>query len=177
MALGFTRISCWLWGVKDRESNNCPLYPSPDFPSGFRETDSLKLPSKNGDGMRSSSRRIKRKWKSREERRLRIDRDLDMVIVPSDGGCFSGSDSDDSDWSIGWMEPHASDLQSDGSDRENSFAVLVPCYGRDRPKKTDCWKSHVSGTVNQRSWFSSGEQQWKPVQLPLNLLVLLLEII
>ena len=43
---------------------------------------------------------------SREERR--IDREYDVVIVLSDagGGCLSGSESDDSDWSIGWLEPH-----------------------------------------------------------------------
>ncbi|KAF5206608.1 hypothetical protein FRX31_003812 [Thalictrum thalictroides] len=38
------------------------------------------------------------------------------------------SESDNSDWSIGWMEPHAPGFQTnDGMD--SSFAVLVPCYG------------------------------------------------
>lgn len=55
-----------------------------------------------------------------------------MVIVQSDGdGCLLDSDSDGSDWSIGWLEPLAPDLQSD-ADSEGSFAVLVPCYRRGR---------------------------------------------
>ncbi|KAL2538523.1 hypothetical protein Fot_04945 [Forsythia ovata] len=40
------------------------------------------------------------------------------------------SESDDSDWSIGWLEPHAPDFQSD-DDADDSFAVLVPCYRLD----------------------------------------------
>ncbi|KAG1326987.1 hypothetical protein COCNU_01G009210 [Cocos nucifera] len=92
--------------------------------------------------MRSSSRRIKRKWHSREERR--IDREYDIVLVPSDGGCMSGSESDDSDWSIGWLEPHAPDFQSE-NETENSFAVLVPCYGRGHCEQPERLKTHVLG--------------------------------
>jgi len=44
---------------------------------------------------------VRRKWNSREERR-KMDREYDVVLVPSDGGCVSGSESDDYDWSIGW---------------------------------------------------------------------------
>ncbi|PNY16638.1 hypothetical protein L195_g013363, partial [Trifolium pratense] len=76
----------------------------------------------------SSSRKVKRKWNSREERK--VDREYDVVLVPSDGGCVSGSESDDSDWSIGWMEPHGPGFPSD-DETDNSFAVLVPCYGRE----------------------------------------------
>lgn len=76
--------------------------------------------------MTSSSRRVKRKWQSREERK--IDREYDIVIVPSDGGCVSGSESEDSDWSVGWLEPHGPGFNSD-DDLDDSFAVLVPCYG------------------------------------------------
>ena len=52
------------------------------------------------------------------------------VLVPCDNDCncdccLSGSESDDSDWSIGWLEPLASDFRSNGDD---GFAVLVPCY-------------------------------------------------
>ncbi|XP_073101050.1 uncharacterized protein [Elaeis guineensis] len=142
MAVAFTRISYWLWGGTDHEAQNNSSLSPPDFPSGFREPDSLKFPSVNGSKMRSSSRRIKRKWHSREERR--IDREYDIVLVPSDGGCMSGSESDDSDWSIGWLEPHAPDFQSE-SETENSFAVLVPCYGRGRCEQPERLKTHVLG--------------------------------
>ncbi|KAL2905851.1 hypothetical protein RDABS01_004561 [Bienertia sinuspersici] len=48
-----------------------------------------------------SSRKIKKKWHSREERK--IDREHDVVLVPNDGFCLSGSESEDSDWSLdGW---------------------------------------------------------------------------
>ncbi len=49
------------------------------------------------------------------------------MLVPSDGACLSGSESDDSDWSIGWLEPHAPDFLSD-DETDGNFAVLVPCY-------------------------------------------------
>ena len=71
--------------------------------------------------------------------------DSDMVIVTStahDHSYCSRSDSEDGstgseDWSVGWFEPHAPDFSctDDGTggeceeDAENSFAVLVPCYG------------------------------------------------
>nr|CAD1825310.1 unnamed protein product [Ananas comosus var. bracteatus] len=92
----FTRISCWLWGVKDHDTSSVSPNPSPNLPSGFREFDSLQFPSVNSHRMRPSSRRIKKKRQSREERR-RIDREYDVVLVPSDGGCMSGSESDGSD--------------------------------------------------------------------------------
>lgn len=141
--MAFARISYWLWGGKDQEAQNkSSLSSSPDFPSGFREPDSLKLQSVNGPKMRLPSRRIKRKWHSREERR--IDKEYDIVLVPSDGGCMSGSESDDSDWSIGWLEPHAPDFQCEG-ETEGSFAVLVPCYGRGRCGQPERLKTHVLG--------------------------------
>lgn len=49
-------------------------------------------------------------------------------MVPSDGTCLSRSESDDSDWSIGWLEPHGSGFLSEDDEADNSFAVLVPCY-------------------------------------------------
>ncbi|KAL0396493.1 UNVERIFIED_CONTAM: hypothetical protein Scaly_0097700 [Sesamum calycinum] len=66
------------------------------------EAENLKFYSKKGGDRRvpssSSSRKAKRKWKSREERSRRIDKEYDVVLVPSDGVCLSGSESDDSDW-------------------------------------------------------------------------------
>ncbi|WOL12133.1 hypothetical protein Cni_G20898 [Canna indica] len=144
MALAFTRFSCWIWGGKDHESPNSSL-SSPDFHPGFREPDYLKFPPVNGPRIRSNSRRIKKKWQSREERR--IDKEYDIVLVPSDGGCMSGSDSDDSDWSIGWLEPHAPEFLSD-SESEGSFAVLVRCYGRGQCEQVESSKTHFLGAVD-----------------------------
>ncbi|KAF6176417.1 hypothetical protein GIB67_039556 [Kingdonia uniflora] len=118
---------------------------STELGMGLRDHDTVKFPSVKGAKMRpSASGRPKRKWNSREERR--IDREYDVVLVPSDGGCMSGSESDDSDWSIGWMEPHAPDFQSD-DERESSFAVLVPCYGRGRKELVDDTKNQLFGAI------------------------------
>ncbi|KAL7143892.1 hypothetical protein ABFS83_08G221900 [Erythranthe nasuta] len=141
MALSFTKFS-WLWlGGKEKEPvvSNGGLVNSinsvGDWGLGLRgESDNLKFYSvKEVDSrMPSSNRKAKRKWKSREERgkNKNVDREYDVVLVPSDGVCLSGSESDDSDWSIGWMEPHAPDFQSDDV-ADDSFAVLVPCYRHD----------------------------------------------
>jgi hypothetical protein len=130
MAVAFTNISWWIRSGKRQEpkiSNGATLNSSPDTP--LRELDTLKFPLIHGGKMASTNKRVKRKWSSRKERK--VDREYDVVLVPSDGGCVSGSESDDSDWSIGWMEPHGSGFHSD-DDSDDSFAVLVRCYGRGR---------------------------------------------
>ncbi|WMV26886.1 hypothetical protein MTR67_020271 [Solanum verrucosum] len=127
MAMTFTPLSWLLWSGKHQEpkiSNGSSLNSSPD--SLLWESDTLKFPLDRRRDMASSSRKVKRKWQSREERK--IDREYDIVIVPSDGGCVSGSESEDSDWSVGWLEPHGPGFNSD-DDLDDSFAVLVPCYG------------------------------------------------
>lgn len=134
MALSFSRFS-WLWlGAKDKEqipSNSSSVNPLTDWGLGSRgEPESLKFQSTKSRDRKvpsSSNRRSKRKWKSREDRTKTIDKEYDVVLVPSDGVCLSGSESDDSDWSIGWLEPHPPDFQSD-DEADDSFAVLVPCY-------------------------------------------------
>ncbi|CAH9065895.1 unnamed protein product [Cuscuta epithymum] len=120
MAIAFTSLSWWPWSGKHQEPK-FTLSPLPE--SGLWESDKVKFPL---DRRQYTSRRVKRKWSSREERK--IDKEYDIVLVPSDGGCVSGSESDDSDWSIGWMEPHGSGFQGD-DESDDSFAVLVPCYG------------------------------------------------
>lgn len=85
----------------------------------------LQFPYVRETKIASSPRKVKKKWQSREERR--IDKEYDIVLVPPDGGCLSGSESDDSDVSIGWVEPHGPGFQSD-DEPDNGFAVLVPCY-------------------------------------------------
>lgn len=125
--MAFARIASWIWGRKDAET----LDPSgrSSHGGGFSEPEHLKFPLADERRMRSSSRRLWRKWQSREERR--VDKEYDAVLVPSDGECMSGSESDDSDWSIGWSEPHDPAFHN-ASEAENSFAVLVPCYRRRR---------------------------------------------
>ncbi|KAL3524927.1 hypothetical protein ACH5RR_013299 [Cinchona calisaya] len=134
MAVSLTRFSWWWWRAgKEKEAvsnGSSSINTLSDWGFGLREQDNLKFRSVKATKMASSSssRKVKRKWKSREERRRRIDKEYDVVLVPSDGVCLSGSESDDSDWSIGWLEPHAPDFQSDNDEAEDSFAVLVPCY-------------------------------------------------
>lgn len=134
MALSFTRLSWgWLAGKgKEQVSNGTPMNSINSFADwelGLRGDHSMK--GSNGRMPPSSSnRKPKGKWKSREERRRRIDKEYDLVVVPSDGVSLSGTESDDLDLSIGWLEPHAPDFQSD-ADADDSFAVLVPCYRLD----------------------------------------------
>jgi hypothetical protein len=135
MAVSFTRFSYWLWGgdgggsgndsrgfSKEKEpiSNGYSVNPSTDWGFGLNSSvDTVKFSS-------TTPRKVKKKWQSREERR--IDREYDdVVVVPSDGIGLSESDSDDSDWSIGWLEPHGPDFDSD-AESDSSYAVLVPCY-------------------------------------------------
>ncbi|KAL8265932.1 hypothetical protein R6Q59_003276 [Mikania micrantha] len=126
MSFSLTRFSWWYWSNgKDKQ---------PVISSGSA-SDSMKLSSLKKKKAKLSS---KKRWHKREERRRAVDKEYDVVLVPSDGVCLSASDEscDDSDWSIGWMEPHGPDFyQSDDEDADdvadNSFAVLVPCYRND----------------------------------------------
>ncbi|AQK52287.1 uncharacterized protein LOC100277074 [Zea mays] len=149
--MSLSRFSQWIWPGsrarnrrgRDREP---PAWSStavtkglfPDSPSGFREPDA-------GVGRTGM---ISRRGGRAEDR---VDSEHGMVIVQSDGdGCLSDSDSDASDWSIGWLEPLAPDLHSD-VDSEGSFAVLVPCYRRgrvDRPARPDDNRTSVEQWVS-----------------------------
>lgn len=142
MALAFTNLSWWLWSGKHQEPRSS-LSPSE---SSSWDSDNLKFPLARGATFPSSSRRVKRKWHSREERK--IDREYDVVLVPSDGGCVSGSESDDSDYSIGWLEPHGPEFQSDDdSENDNSFAVLVPCYGHNQDNMGENPQNNIFGAI------------------------------
>lgn len=173
MALAFNHISLWLWGggkihdpiaaasssspTSSSSSPSSAMSSSFDFGLGFREPESIKFLSTKREGMRS--RRIKKKWHSREERK--IDKEYDLVLVPSDGVCLSGSESDDSDWSIGWMEPHAPDFLND-NDNEN-FAVIVQCYARGHSEQSGSFDggggkhNDISGTIDMSDGYSNGE--------------------
>ncbi|GAB4862074.1 hypothetical protein Ancab_037328 [Ancistrocladus abbreviatus] len=129
MSLAFPNLSWWLWSGKQKEPTlqNGSLNSSTDL--NHWELDVVKFPLIIGSNVGSTSRRAKRKLHTRVERK--IDREHDIVLVPSDGGCISDTESDDSDWSIGWSEPHAPGFQSD-DESDGGFGVLVPCYGRGR---------------------------------------------
>ncbi|XP_038703306.1 uncharacterized protein LOC119999676 [Tripterygium wilfordii] len=145
MAVAFNHLSWWLWSGKHREPkvpNGSSLNSSLD--SGLLESDNLKFPLVRGANMASSSRRIKRKWQSREERK--VDREYEVVLVPSDGGCVSDSESDNSDYSVGWLEPHGPGFQSD-DETNNSFAVLVPCYGLVHDDMVEAPKNNILGAI------------------------------
>ncbi|XP_023545351.1 uncharacterized protein LOC111804795 isoform X1 [Cucurbita pepo subsp. pepo] len=165
MSVAFPQLSWWLRSGKHKEpqSSNGGSSLNASLDTANRETDTLKFSLVNGANISSSSRRVKRKWHSREERK--IDREYDIVLVPSDGGCISGSESDDSDWSIGWSEPHGPGFQSD-DDSDNSFAVLVPCYARIYNDFVDETKISVLSAVgNISDSFSTAEskkymEQW-----------------
>lgn len=130
---GFQWGALPLWGGKEDERENASDCFSPnslsDYGYGVREPDTVKFPFKGANVTSSSPRKIKKKWHSREERK--IDREHDVVLVPTDGVCLSGSESEDSDWSIGWLEPHGPNFLSD-DETDDSFAVLVPCYRNHR---------------------------------------------
>ncbi|GAV66839.1 hypothetical protein CFOL_v3_10349 [Cephalotus follicularis] len=146
MALAFTHLSWWLWSGKHQEpriSNGSSLNSTAD--PNMWESDNLKFPLVKGANIASSSRRVKRKWHSREERKT--DREYDVVLVPSDGGCVSGSESDISDYSVGWLEPHGPGFPIDDDDANNSFAVLVPCYGHAQDDLVEDPKKKFSGAI------------------------------
>ncbi|CAI9771622.1 unnamed protein product [Fraxinus pennsylvanica] len=153
MALALNHLSWWLWSGKQQEpkiSDGSSLNSSPD--SGLWEMDKVN----------SSSGRAKKKWHSREERK--IDREYDIVLVPSDGGCLSGSDSDGSDWSVGWLESHGPGFTTDDN-VDDSFAVLVRCYGHGQKDLVDNSKDVFIDTIGKISDINASEnkkymEQW-----------------
>lgn len=174
MALPFPNFHGWLWRNPNPNPNPIPNtnpnFPvssadsyaaldvdayqfsrNPDFKKSGTAAESRKVYGGNGNGNRRRLQRGRRKIQS-------LDLDFDMVLVPSD--YFSGSESEGSDWSVGWFEPHAPDFCSDG-EPENSFAVLVPCYGSPSP---DCFggkgrfgqeensSPHVNSNTKSQLW-------------------------
>lgn len=124
-------FSSWnMWGGGGRRENEKEQVS--EWGVSLKECEVVK---ENKKVSSPSHRKFGRKREEKKEERT-IDREYDVVFVPSDGGdwCFlSGSESDDSDWSIGWLEPLGSDFESNDDDDDedsggDSFAVLVPCY-------------------------------------------------
>eukprot|EP01018_Ginkgo_biloba_P014449 Gb_35078 [translate_table: standard] len=162
MTMAFTHLPRWLWSQKSHDSSISPS-SSPSSSSstssgsssssqsstiGMRDPEIVKFPSMQEARIPPTPRRGRRKWHSRSERRM--DREYDIVLVPSDGGCMSGSESDDSDWSIGWFEPHAPDFSSE-NEAENSFAVLVPCYGLPSSEPVDSRRVFSTGAESTKT--------------------------
>ncbi|XP_074294488.1 uncharacterized protein LOC141622340 [Silene latifolia] len=155
---GFQWWGIPLWGGKDKEK--VPnINGSSSSSSNSHGYESVKFPLKKGV---SSPRKFKKKWHSREERK--IDREHDVVLVPKDGVGLSESESEDSDWSIGWLEPHGHDFLSD-DETDDSFAVLVPCYRNDRRGIIEGPNSHLLNAIQSltNEHFTEGKNmmdQW-----------------
>ncbi|CAK9186724.1 unnamed protein product [Ilex paraguariensis] len=156
MAFSYTRFSWWWWAGKEKEpvSNESSVNSSTDWGLGFREPNAVKFSSFKEAKVASSPRKVRRKWQSREQRI--VDKEHDVVLVPSDGVLLSGSDTDDSDWSVGWLEPHAPDFQSD-DEADNSFAVLVPCYKHDCKEVEEPNNQFMSAIRNLPAVYSDGK--------------------
>ncbi|KAG8497372.1 hypothetical protein CXB51_008602 [Gossypium anomalum] len=123
MAVSFPGFPWWFWGnsgnkEKQLVSNGSSLNSS-DWGLGLREHETVKFPTK------IASTKGKPNWQGNEERRV-VDKEYDLVMVPSDGVHLSGYESDGPEWSIGWEEPHGPGFH--GEDDDDGFAVLVPCY-------------------------------------------------
>jgi hypothetical protein len=127
----FSDIARWLLGR--RESKPRPPRPSASFPAKGKSTRPSasftakeKSPGQHGAGQRAARHGRKRLGEVDE---WRVDKEIDGFVVLAEGGDWTScSDSDESDWSIGWFERLSSEFSSD-NESDNSFAVLVPCYG------------------------------------------------
>ncbi|KAJ4799314.1 Stromelysin-2 [Rhynchospora pubera] len=153
------RLSHWFRGSKKPQETSSSSQISSSFRSGFYDLDSSN-PQSPSSRIRASlsPRRVKRPGQ------CTIDKEYNIVMVPSDGECFSESDSDGSDWSIGWLEPHGSDFEPEPHKKESSFAVLVPCYKTGTIQRKAESFNRLSGVGNNNASAVSGSesytQQW-----------------
>ncbi|KAL8153956.1 hypothetical protein V2J09_011716 [Rumex salicifolius] len=159
MSFSLTNLSWWWLKGKEKEAklqNGASLSPATEL--NLWESEALKFSLRFGGKSRSSKpRRVKRKLQ--EQKIESIDREHDVVIVPSDGGCISDSDSDASDWSIGWSEPHAPDFLSDDEECDGGFGVLVPCYGSKNRDALQGKREFVDSKVNAADRFSADSRR------------------
>ena len=103
-------LSHWLWGAKHQGSKIT--------------TD----PAKSSLKSHTNTRELDQKG-SKEHFQRKSEREVDKEC---DGGRLSAEfELDGFDWSIGWLEPHGVGFQSHGDGLDDSFAVLVRCYGRE----------------------------------------------
>ncbi|XP_045833366.1 uncharacterized protein LOC123924501 [Trifolium pratense] len=164
MAVSLNPFSSWnMWGGNGRKekepaSNGSSLNSSTtsEWTLTLKEHEVVKFPlvKENKKVQSPSHRKVRRKREENME---------ETRIVPSDGGdwCFlSGFESDDSDWSIGWLEPLGSDFESNDNDDEDhsgddSFAVLVPCYSPGCKEVEDSNNVLLNAIKNLPNEFSS----------------------
>lgn len=154
MVISFNRFSCWLRRGKEEQSvpKSGYNYKSASYESGsgVKKSGSKKLQKIKETKIVPSERRVYGKWKKRE--RNRVDKEFDVVVVSSDD---DESESDGSDYSVGWMEPHGPNFHSD-EESDDSFAVLVPCY-KHCGKKVDGSNNEIfSAFKNLPDEFSPG---------------------
>ncbi|KAL4360619.1 hypothetical protein GQ457_04G034840 [Hibiscus cannabinus] len=105
-----------------------PGFPSRFWGGGKKEKQSVA----KGSSLKSSSATVESKTKitpaKGKGKWQGIDKEFDIVVVPSDGGY----ESDGPEWSIGWEEPHGAGFRDgeddDGGGGGGGFVVLVPCY-------------------------------------------------
>ncbi|KAK8566200.1 hypothetical protein V6N13_021274 [Hibiscus sabdariffa] len=103
-----------------------PGFPSRFWGGGSKEKQSVA----KGSSLKSSSETFESKTKitpaKGKGKWQGIDREFDIVVVPSDGGY----ESDGPEWSIGWEEPHGASFRDEEDDGGGGggFVVLVPCY-------------------------------------------------
>lgn len=169
MAVSLNPFLSWnMWGSvggrrkkeKEAVSNGSSLNPSTNSEWNLglvKENNKVTQPRPH--------RKVRRKRQDKREE-TGIDREFDGVFVASDDSgdwCFlSGSESDDSDWSIGWLEPLGSDFESSDNDRDDdesgadSFAVLVPCYTPGCKEVEGTNKVLLSALKNLPNGFASG---------------------
>lgn len=160
MSLTLPNLAWWLWSGKKKDAklqNGSSLNSSPEL--NVLELDVLKFPANSGTGvdLASNSRRVRRKWRSQDDQK--IDKEHDVVLVPSDGGFSSDSESDASDWSIGWSEPHASGFLSE-DEIDGGFGVLVRCYGRGSGGKQDYGRNIPDNNANVPRLYSDDGQKY-----------------
>ncbi|KAH7436286.1 hypothetical protein KP509_05G011600 [Ceratopteris richardii] len=180
MALPFPSFHHWLWKSPSPNLNPGPnpnppanSFPSTNGNSNYPVSSADSFAALDVDAFQrrtsprernSSTRKVcgnaqGKIQKGRQRRRNQsLDLDFDMVIVQPD--YVSGSESEGSDWSVGWFEPHAPEFCSDG-EPENSFAVLVPCYGS--PSTEGRARFGQEGSLNANSPNHSRSQLWAAV--------------
>ncbi|XP_021727079.1 uncharacterized protein LOC110694207 [Chenopodium quinoa] len=157
MSLTFPNLSWWLWSGKKKDAK-LKKESSLDSSSELN-VDVLKFPAISGTGgnLGSNSRRGRRKGRAQEGGK--VDKEHDVVLVPSDGGGTSDNESDASDWSIGWSEPHASGFLSE-DEIDGGFGVLVRCYGRGSGGNQDRRKNSVVNNANVPELYSADGEKY-----------------
>lgn len=119
--------------------------------NALKEREMVKFPLVKENKMEKGPPPQRKRQDKREE--TRAEKEYDVVF--GDWCFLSGSESDESDWSIGWSEPLGSNFQS--NDNDDGFAVLVPCYTHGCKKIEGSKNVLLSAIKNLPNEFSSGK--------------------